>query len=287
MKIKPLINYNSPKYPELKIFVNKPDNLLKNIPAKWKVNKVVCAALISFALGSQSCNSSDSKSAVKTEITANDKQNLSRQKNQTSDTATIAPLFSHGEGIGSFGCIVVAPPVFINESDARQIIINELKKENLNFDNQYNENIPIERKLTRYISSFKEYKKEDKIETNNLTFDGYNKELNFAFEFVSSEDYNTCADMIEVISTASTINCKNAAENIRKNLITLNKVNAVVFYEPLPNAADLSDNYERYAFEKNNYKEALKKRKQKAEELLKQQVADFISWLKTEKLIQN
>ena len=40
----------------------------------------------------------------------------------------VAPIFAHGEGRGSTGCIVVSPPVFLSEEEALQVVKEELAK---------------------------------------------------------------------------------------------------------------------------------------------------------------
>jgi len=40
----------------------------------------------------------------------------------------VAPIFEHGEGRGSMGCVVVSPPVFLSEEEALQVIKEELAK---------------------------------------------------------------------------------------------------------------------------------------------------------------
>ena len=50
----------------------------------------------------------------------------------------VAPIFEHGKGRGATGCIVIAPPVFLSEEDARQAIEEELKRIKINFTNMTN-----------------------------------------------------------------------------------------------------------------------------------------------------
>lgn len=38
----------------------------------------------------------------------------------------VAPIFVHGEGRGATGCVVIAPPVFLSEEEALQVIKEEL-----------------------------------------------------------------------------------------------------------------------------------------------------------------
>jgi hypothetical protein len=42
------------------------------------------------------------------------------------DRAIVAPLFEHGDGRGATGCIVTAPPVFLSEEEALEVIREEL-----------------------------------------------------------------------------------------------------------------------------------------------------------------
>ncbi|XHR27970.1 MAG: hypothetical protein ACFUZC_18825 [Chthoniobacteraceae bacterium] len=45
----------------------------------------------------------------------------------------VAPLFAHGKGQGAFGCVVVTPPVFLTEAEAREVIEEEAKKAGVDF----------------------------------------------------------------------------------------------------------------------------------------------------------
>ena len=46
----------------------------------------------------------------------------------------VAPVFAHGEGRGATGCIVLAPPVFLSEEEALQVIREELARVGIKLD---------------------------------------------------------------------------------------------------------------------------------------------------------
>ena len=49
-------------------------------------------------------------------------------KNQSKGMTVVAPIFEHGSGHGYTGCIAVAPPSFLSEEEAMQVIKYELAK---------------------------------------------------------------------------------------------------------------------------------------------------------------
>jgi hypothetical protein len=57
-------------------------------------------------------------------VNAGEKAGAAKQPNK--QALLVAPIFQHGEGRGATGCIVVAPPVFLSEEEALQVIREEL-----------------------------------------------------------------------------------------------------------------------------------------------------------------
>jgi len=67
------------------------------------------------------------------QIQSQNKTNNSIAFNTKMKMDVVAPLFIHGDGLGSFGCVSVAPHVFFSEEEAFQIIQEESKKYRLEF----------------------------------------------------------------------------------------------------------------------------------------------------------
>ncbi len=282
MEIKPVKEFREPDYPTLDDFIKNPHYILAHAPERWKGNKILWAALISLALGNQSCDFIQNKhSRIEfIKIHEGPDKNDSKENVIPKDSSFVAPLFHHGEGIGAYGCVVIMPPVFINEQEAKQIILNELRKQNLLFDTTAQPLAKIilrtEKKL--WEESNGDYKERDTTEFRELTFDGYNKELNFGFCFVSSMKYNHFTDYEPATSTVSIEDYKKTSEKIRSEIRKANDVNAVVFYEPIPYTKRDEDG------DRSQRHEIMNKRKEMAVDSLKAQVSDFVRWLKTEKI---
>jgi hypothetical protein len=285
MEIKPVTEFYEPDYPKLEDFLRNPHSIVNHAPERWKGNSVLWAALISLAVGNQSCDFIQNKHSRIEFIRIHERfnKNDSKENEIPKDSSFVAPLFHHGDGIGAYGCVVIMPPVFINELEAKQIILNELKKENLLFDTteQPVRKILIKTDKKLWEESNGDYKVRDTTELRELTFDGYNKELNFAFCFLSDRKYNAFADYEPEYSSVSLEDFKKTSEKLRTEIKKVNDLNAVVFYDPIPYPARDED----WNWDRAKSHEMMNKRKEMAVDSLKAQVTDFIRWLKTEKII--
>jgi len=282
MKIQPVILLNEPSYPRIEEYANTPSSIIKNAPDSWKRNKLVLTALISFAFSNQSCDKLSQKSTRFEIIQLQEDANNDGSKIQEAlfDSSFVAPLFHHGNGIGVYGCVVIMPPVFINEQEAKQIILNELKKEGLVFDSiaQPNQKIIIktDKKLWEEIKD--DYIVRDTTEFKELLFDGYNKDLNLAFCFLSQTNYRAFTDYEPESSSVSHEDYKKTSKKLRGIIKEANNLNAVIFYEPIP-YPNRDDNSEIPSWEEWEIKG-----KVVAVDSLKAQVSDFVNWLKNEKI---
>lgn len=280
MKIQPVLDYKTPNYPKLDVFSIDPNLLVDTVPINWKNNKIVLAALISIAISSQSCDLLPQKQTTRIELIKN-KENKIKNASHQEDSSFVAPIFHHGDGIGFYGCIVIMPPVFITENEAKQIILNEFKKEKLLFDTVTlpKEKIIIktEKKIWEEIKG--DLKVRDTLELNDIVFDGYNKDLNFAYLFLSESDYEKYKDFEPEYSSVSNEDYKKVVEKLRNEIKKQSKLNAVIFYEPIP--------YPEWQKIKERPNREVWKNKGKkiAIDSLQNQVADFVNWLKAKKII--
>ncbi|MCL1793320.1 MAG: hypothetical protein FWG34_05590, partial [Oscillospiraceae bacterium] len=84
--------------------------ILRKLPTRWQKNAaVVAAAGLLGAIALSSCGIS-----VKPKGSPGGERYLN-----------VAPIFVHGEGMGSIGCVMIVPPVFISEQEALAIIKSE------------------------------------------------------------------------------------------------------------------------------------------------------------------
>lgn len=267
MKISPLKSYKAPSYPTRQEAKSDPDLLKNNFPLRWLNGKLVIGALATYLLCTIESDTS-AKIGVKTEIIpdSKNKDGNPQKENNISDTPFyIAPVFQHGDGQGAFGCIVVNPPSYLSEEDARYIIEEELKKEGIVFDKK---NVRIdeivfspqpEDDLTesdedsdnrgKNKSQINFLKRHDKKEAIPLIIDGYSTRFKLAYEFVSSNEYHMLCGSTN-ISSLESVNTIEASENLREILKTYGKLNTVVFYDPLCYPVE-KEPYKRHRYKEN------------------------------------
>ena len=110
MNLTPLKVYRAPDYPTQEILCQRPE-LLRTLPRRWHNNRLVLGTLAGIlALMEQSNAKAEDQPALR-----------------------VAPVFEHGKGQGAYGCVVVTPPVFLTEAEARDVIEEEAKKAGVEF----------------------------------------------------------------------------------------------------------------------------------------------------------
>ena len=324
MKIKPLKYYKEPQYQPREIVGYKPSLLVDYVPSLWKSKNVVMSALTTFILSgylqSEPVKTTLKYSQGQIETDGNQKiiDSTSEKEIQKKQMVSIAPLFIHGEGRGADGCVVISPPLFLSEEEARQIIETELKKENFIFDKKdmVLEDPAFEIKFKRYAINKEKRILEEKGEEISRKFilDGYCSEYNLGYEFISHKD---CLELkgLEFVFSVQEYDTKKTAEDLSEKMRKYGKINTVVFYDPLflwksamydvDEINKLADRERLKATTHNSTDETSKSLKANTAELdkvgkssisrnrnnaredLLAQVRDFISWIKKEELLKN
>lgn len=301
MKISPVKSYKKPAYPTREYYILNSEALKNHIPDKWKTNKIVAGALAVFLL-SNSNNTESKNKNPKPEIffIKNLEENSQKDIKNISEKniPSIAPIFIHGDGRGAIGCVVINPPAFLSEEEARYIIESELKKEDIIFDKK---NYKLDDVVFTRDEGYR------KNEADTVVMDGYSSKYNIAYEFVSADDYHNFGGEYS-ISTVQSYDVVKAAENLRDKMKEYGKVNTVIFYDPMARQDNKEAKNETYSKEStiNNledednidegtkdkdelyysYNNQIKEYKKASIELLKQQVHDFIEWVKKENLLK-
>ena len=120
MRVAPVKKYAPPEYPTL-IDAGIAPAILRKLPTRWQKNAaVVAAAGLLGAIALSSCGISGKPKA------AGDSPGGESYLN-------VAPIFVHGEGTGSIGCVMIVPPVFMSEQEAFAIIKSEASSAGLEF----------------------------------------------------------------------------------------------------------------------------------------------------------
>ena len=195
------------------------------------------------------------------------------------------PFFEHGEGIGAYGCVSVAAPIFLSEDDAFEIIKDEFAKLNLTVEKSGNKvtNIQIP-----YV--YPSYDGDDKAKTHTgtLDFDFSIKGKNIDMEYVSSDDMFAWVNPEDGYNTAYSLNYKKAAKTLNDSLNDAKLKQAHgVFYDPAASIdidIDSIENIDDETWEKN-MEEAGAKSREEAVNALREQTKDFLAWLSAQGII--
>ncbi|MHB0998916.1 MAG: hypothetical protein ACYC27_06690 [Armatimonadota bacterium] len=268
MKIIPVKKYVIPDFPTHDILDEHPE-LLRLVPERWQRNPIVLSALAGLCLlvlSSKELSAAPSKAAPR-----------------------IAPIFQHGEGSGSFGCMAVNSPVFLSEAEACRVIIDEGKRAGITFVSKVQTlrsvSVPVTDRYAMFGPS--QHKSNGGIKTSqsSLQLDGTDRKRNISFEYVSESDFNKWEKHGEFASSAYTYELLNTAKSLREGLKKAEPSGTyAVFYDPM---SILPDNW--YVgpdtdWEKRYAKAEAQATKTSRDELRKQ-VKDFIVWMKAQGVI--
>jgi hypothetical protein len=279
-RLKPLRHLPPPRYPTWDRVREDPSLLLRELPARWQRHSVVVAALTAAALGT------------------------STAARQTSPAKRpIAVVFEHGQGQGSYGCVSVAPPAFLSEEEARQVVASELSRAGLTL-------VPGGKTIPdlvrhRYYLLAKgdqrwDYKKARVEETGApglLTLDGYDAAKRVGYVLVSQSNYREKGglDSAEVHfddrssvgwSSVGTYEFAEAARNLAKRINARENAgdkDAIgVFYDPSFGAWEELQRLDRSGARDDwqaRMDQAVNTAKSKSLGQLREQVRDFAAWL--------
>lgn len=269
MQVKPIIKYKFPVYPDREDVLKNPE-LLRKLPVRWRGNTYVAAALSSLLLMTfTACNY--------------EKEDVKSVESPYKGEA--APLFVHGDGRGAFGCSSVAPPAFLSEEEAFSVIAEEAKREGIIFtkDGPTLKNIMVPKTDTFY-----EQDKDSKVqsEISDITLDGVDESKNIAVEFVSKDDIESWLDKdTGRWSSVETYKFLDTAEALQSGIKdNTGSMTVATFYDPhykfdAENIQDIiHDN-------KDDYKMMEEKLKELVKDDLREQVRDFLSWLKGQGIV--
>lgn len=184
-------------------------------------------------------------------------------------TLNIAPLFVHGDGMGSFGCVMVAPPAFLSEDEALSVI-NEVAKD---YGLEFSEGSDIEFSgVLQPTVNFTEPENtpaSDALMTMHPDF--ADMAHGVAIEFLSVEDVKSWADPEGVWASVEQYDTKGTAAQLSDALDEASSgssVTAGVLYDP----CELSEKSETQS-------------RTMSIEQLKAQAKDFFEWLKSQGVI--
>lgn len=284
--LSPLPNYKSPSYPTKEQIQLHPE-LLRTVPRRWASNPVVLTALsLVLSAGLTACGTasdsilpdsnsapaaSDASGASNQPTSGNSTISAASAENSAGDAATLdIPIFAHGTGRGSYGCESVAPPVFLSEEEAMQVIEEECAAQGIDLSGQktISGTFPATSTLPEAVSGGAS----DQTYTGDLSLDGYSEDLGIGVEFVSTDDILDWKADTGMAATVEEFDLKGTAQRLADCTN-----NVAVFYDP---TAD--DDLDFTGSNEESYVES--SRKQSLEEL-RAQVRDFLQWLKAQGVI--
>ncbi len=293
MKAKPVKRSRIPGYPTRLKVISDPDLLRRNLPPGWRSLPGMAGSIALF-------------------LAANSLTKAGEPKNPAlgGSAAVVAPIFEHGEGRGATGCVVVAPPVFLSEEEAWQVIDEEIERRGVKLPQT---SVPLKgvqiprRFQANILEDGKSKWRIADVEGSAKPFavDRANSQKHIAVEFLSERDYYAKAGAPSDMSTVQSYDfretAKKLAEDVRKQ--GQEKVYLGVLYDPVakskyPKNLELQTQQE---WEKS-WKQGSQKPKTPKEwaayakaqrlletnesrRLLRLQVQDFLKWLEAQGII--
>ncbi|MCL1895797.1 MAG: hypothetical protein FWG03_04545 [Clostridiales bacterium] len=278
-KTTPVRKRTAPKYPD-QYSIKLDRLLLQNRPLRWSASPVAGTVLSAVVmLGLSGCGGTG-KGFVEETVTGGEPLPV---------PYITSPFFEHGAGIGAYGCVSVAAPVFLSEDDAYAIIKDEFEKRNLTVlkGGGSIQNIEIP-KISPYYTGIDTKSGETQIGV--LEFDFQVKDKNIQMEYVSMDDMRSWESVEPdengeiVMSSVSSYNLKGAAQTLNKSLNDRYSETAYgTFYDP----AEMVDTLA--IPEDSDWEEAFgqleEEARQKSADALRMQVTDFLGWLSAEGII--
>ena len=281
----PVKKYAPPKYPTLADAQFAP-LLLKKLPSRWEKNAAVITAIgLLGAITLTSCGL----------LKPNNTNTGTGYNPESEKFLNVAPVFVHGEGTGSMGCVMIAPPVFLSEQEALAIIKSETQSAGLNFSAAPPEYIATNnkpKKTSQYSWENPKYILGD----GNVGLDLYDDKKGVAVTFISMEEaaegYVDANGEITMWSSVIGYCPRELAELVVEDFARQNGDIAIgVFYDPGKN---WEDERQKQIFDEYNnsekdwddaYSEYIENTRLLIEEDLRAQIRDFIEWLQGQGII--
>jgi hypothetical protein len=294
MEVQRIKGYSNPSYPDMEASLRRPCLLLA-LPERWKRNATVCSvlaatsAMLLAACASQPGPAAAGTSPRQTGIPLASLQPTASYTPLPTPSPTpspqtqkgiAVPLFEHGVGRGGFGCVSVAPPAFLSEDEAFEIIHDEASKAGLLIEQKGvsldNIDLPI-------TSLYPDETKQHGYQKGTLALDGINAEKKIAYEYVSTDDIELWLGKSGMASSVSDYDFIDTAKDLSASVNQYDSGMVVaVFYDP---GYKYDDSISRIVTESGTEEIAEQKLKELVKVDLRAQVRDFIAWLKAQGII--
>jgi len=267
MRPEPLKRMQQPRYPTRRAVLANPELLERHLPPGWRVTRELAASTSLFlAAGLAACRGGDGKDQAAAGNRA---------------VSLVAPIFEHGEGRGAWGCVVVAPPIFLSEEEALQVIREELSAHGVTFteSNVRAEGVTFPAHEIQYDVDENGNVTEEVTESPGARqpydIDARDPVHGISVEFVSRDDYHALGGP-ESSSTVQCYDLKEAALDLKRAMEESGRGGRCfgAFYDPLESCYDGEDDG---SDRQGSKEESLR--------LLRAQVKDFVDWLEAQGVI--
>ena len=295
MDIKPIGKIDKPKYPVKQEVSAK--TLRVAVPVRW--SKSAAAKIALGALAAMTLAGCDMVPTNGVPIPADTPSDYTVQNVQTPTpkptpliddyelagepmmpTIIAAPLFIHGEGRGSMGCVMIAPPVFLSEHEALEVINEVAADYGISF--AQGDELPIYSVLQPVTNIYESGNNVQPDTYEDMAPDFADQDKGIAIEYVSVEDVQNWHKDSGVECSVESYNTKDAAQQLRHGLswayTDYGDTIAGVLYDPCANFED-----EQMAME--DPEKSQERTRETSVANLKAQVVDFFAWLKREGII--
>jgi hypothetical protein len=288
MEIKPVTNCCRPGYPTRKEAQTAPAWLLEHLPERWR--RIIAAGgtgVVLLAAGMSGCEGQSGPpngGGAQTQPAAAGAPADAAAHVRGNMKAIVAPIFNHGEGRGAIGCVVMAPPVFLTEEDALQVIQDELNKAGIELTSRKVVLSEVGIKTEGPRSGMKDGKwvvKENEIEPLELQL--ADPKLHVGIEYVGRMNYCDLGGESSM-STVQGYDFKDRANFVAQQVRAKSRGLYVgVLYDPavpLPRPELTSEEWKDRDLVQRRRKEAYEQGRASAREDLRKQVQDLAAWLK-------
>lgn len=279
IKVTPVKKQNIPGYPD-RDDVSRDRALLLARPERWKSRSMAAALAAIIPLAAAGCSAEDA--SMQPTPAGTPAPSPEPGPTQYVPVKLSVPLFEHGEGYGSFGCVSIVPPAFITEAEASELFNRIALEYGLTFTS--GRQIKIGKVETSLYPNDTTKAASPANGKMDLSLDGYHEALGIAYEFVSTDDITAMQVPPQGYwVSVDTYGVKDAAS------LLLGEINdepsaptTAVFYDPCLSYTDIAPGEEIRDMQHEEYL-ALAGQANMRE--LEQQIRDFFEWLKAEGIL--
>jgi hypothetical protein len=264
-----------PAYPTRLQILEDPSLLERHLPPAWRRHAELAAAATVFL----AVNVAGHGQSAETED-----PDAPPPAAPATPPAVVAPIFEHGDGRGATGCVVVAPPVFLSEEEALQVISEELGKHGITLG-EHEVTLPDVTIPPRHRKDFDgDEVVEELTRARPLELDARSTEPRVALEFVSREEYFELGGVDfppNSFSSVRSYDTREVAQRLAEQVQAQGEgMYFGAFYDPM-----VKITREEGAQEDVTWEELQKRTRERARTQLREQVQDFVEWLQGQGVI--